>query len=52
MAVRMHAAEQSIPLQGVVARVRLERPAPDTVTFEHSLEFDGPLGTGHRLQLE
>ncbi len=52
MAVRMHAAAHSMPLQGVAARVRLDRSAADAAIFEYQLELDGPLSADQRLRLE
>ena len=52
MAVRMRAAEQSIPLEHVSTAVRLQRPDPDRVVFEFSLALSGPLSIEQRLALE
>lgn len=52
MAVRMYAAEHSIPLESTTTRVRLQRPTPDTVSFEYAVELTGPLSASqlHELQ--
>jgi len=52
MAVRMCAAEQSIPLEHMSTEVRLQRPDPDRVVFEFSLALSGPLSIEQRLALE
>lgn len=52
MAVRMHAAEHSIPLDGVRTHVHLVRPDTGGVVFEYALELEGPLNQAQRNALE
>lgn len=52
MALRMHAAEHSIPLEDVATRVALRWPQPDTVCFEYAIDLIGPLTDDQRQQLE
>jgi putative redox protein len=52
MAVRMHAAQHTIPLQAVETRVSIVRPDPQTVRFEYALKLSGPLSVQQREALE
>jgi putative redox protein len=52
MAVRMCADAQAIPLESVTTRVRVQHRAPDTLCFEYSLGFSGPLTAQQRDRLE
>lgn len=51
MAVRMHAAQYSIPLETVTTAVQLQRPEPDHIVFECSLEMTGPLTSAQKEAL-
>lgn len=51
MAVRMHAAQHSIPLDQVTTQVRLDRPTPEDVVFEYAIELRESLSEEQRQAL-
>jgi putative redox protein len=51
MAVRMYAAEHSIPLASATTHVSLRRPGKGIVRFEYALQLSGPLSSAQREQL-
>jgi putative redox protein len=52
VAVRMHAAQHSMPLEKVTTQVQLQRPSPNHVVFECSMELHGPLSSEQRHALQ
>ncbi|MDX4953615.1 OsmC family protein [Delftia acidovorans] len=52
MAVRMHADQNGIPLEGVTTRVGLTWPDAHTSRFEYSIAVIGNLTTEQRAELE
>lgn len=52
MAVRMHAAQKGMALDGVVTRVALSWSDADTTHFDYALTFSGDLSDAERVELE
>lgn len=52
MAVRMHADQNGIPLDGVTTKVGLTWPDAHTSRFEYSIEVTGKLTAEQREELE
>lgn len=51
MAVRMHAAANSMPLTSVSTQVELSKPDAATTRFDYSLKFEGELTPGQKAAL-